>query len=97
MVFSFVLPFYFKFGHRMMRLLLVSLGGLGIVAQVVLMYVLSRLEDARSGQIVVVSAVLRFFESSGELGRNLWFAATGLVIFVVSYLVCLRIFKRQDL
>ncbi|TFH53564.1 MAG: ABC-2 transporter permease [Candidatus Zixiibacteriota bacterium] len=96
LVLSFVIPFYFKFGHQMIRYLMFTLLGVGVVAQIVAMVLLSFLRE-RQGPVRLFGLIMDFVKSGGSLERNLWLVGIGAAVCLVSYLVSLRIYLRRDI
>ena len=93
---SFILPFYFRFGHLMIKYVLYTLIGVGIVAQIIGVVVLS-LRGESGGLRVSLDAIIGFFEASGELRRNLGFVCVAGVIGLVSYGSSVALYLRRDM
>lgn len=93
---SFVIPFYFRFGHQMIRYLIFALMGVGVIAQIVAMLLLTFARE-RGGPVALFDAIMRFVRSGANLERNLWFVGIGAVICLASYLASRLIYLRREI
>ena len=93
---TFLLPFYFRFGHQMIRYFMVAAIGLGVLLQVVGMVVLAfRGNDQRS--IAIFEWIMGVVRNGTPVRNNVILIAIGAGICAISYLVSLLIYTRRDL
>ena len=91
-----MLPFYFRFGHMMIRYFLFTLVGLGIVAQVAGMIALTL--SSRGGRsISFFDWLFGLFRNSDPIHTNLVLVAIGAGICAIAYLASMLIYTRRDL
>ena len=93
---TFLLPFYFRFGHLMIRYFMLAALGLGVALQVVAMVVLTLRRDSQ-GSIAVFDWVMGVIRNGTPVRNNLILIGIGATICTVSYLVSLAIYSRRDL
>ncbi len=93
LLFSFLLPLYFRFGQLAVRYFIFVLVALGVVLQVVLLIVVA----TSSGGPNLIDSVIAWYTVRPVLQRNLILAGSGIVIGSLSYLFSYRIFIRKDI
>ena len=91
-----MMPFYFRFGHMMIRYFLFALIGLGIILQVIGVVVLS-LSRNRSGGIIFFDWLFGMFRDNDPIRTNLILVAVGAGVCLIAYLVSMLIYTRRDL
>jgi hypothetical protein len=88
------LPFYLRFGHKAVQILMVSALGLGVALQVGLL-VLATVSSSSFSQ--VVDAVLAWYGRTPIIRRNVLWLITGSAVGAISFVASHLVYRRHEI
>ena len=88
------LPFYLRFGHKAVQILVVTLLGVGVALQVGLM-VLAAVSSASFGS--VIDSILAWYGRTPIIRRNIYWLAGGVGVAAISFVVSHLVYGRRDI
>lgn len=90
-----VLPFYFRFGHQVLRTI-VMIGLVLLLVANVLIFLLLQSAQTRGGGFNFVREVILFFEKMTPCERGGFFFVIGFAVLALSLPLSLRFYRRRE-